>query len=506
MSDNIVLKITHNDNTSESINVKEELIKRSKVFNLSLSSTDDKEVCFPCQYNNIVNLYLMCLYQDKQINNYIASYPLTKDKYNLSKLLQLLHFLEDDITFEDPLSLIKTSYSSYKEVVDTLHHELQRDIYLKLPYCFTPFDDRCFFDYWIAFNNGKEITVENIIYCSYLRSYTGSIDVDDSRYSSSQMTQFISFKDGVNHGVEKVWYPPTSIAENNSNGKQLIAKIVNYNNDGKLHGIMKCWDINGVLRVEHNYDNGQKHGYCVNYDKNGNKKQEYHYHKGKLHGLKISYDESGNKVNESNYVNNLQHGLETWYDEYSNIIFECQYNAGKRHGVTRHLSSDGRLKSEYNYVDEKQHGISRCWYESGSLHKEENYCDGKLHGETKIWYEGNPNVLEKQCNYKHGKLHGMYRTWYPSGILQHVQNYNEDKLDGVSFSYYPSSNRCSSHTYYNGKKHGVLQEWYDDDQNQLKKEYHYENNVKRGACKEWYCDGKLRYCTYYDNGHTVKHK
>jgi len=540
MSEDIILRITHNDensSSSETISVNKDFITRSKVFDLCLStSVNNKEVCFPPQYNDIVNLYLMCLNGDKEIKNYIARYPLKKNKYNLGRLLQLLHFLEDDITFEDPLSLIKISYSTYKEVIDTLHSDLQRSIYLRLPYCFTPFDDRYFFEYWIAINSKEgEITVENIIYRSYLRSYEGDIDLGDSRYSSHQMTQFITFKNDNPHGVEKVWYPLNNsnnnpvtnnpvtnnpvtnnpvtnnnpAGNNNSNNnpvanKQLIAKIANYV-DGRLHGIMKCWNDNNVLKIENNYDNGQMHGCCIQYHKTGEKKEEVHYHKGKLYGLNISYDQDGKKVIERNYVNGLKHGLEIWYNEVGNKNVEYRYKFDKRHGPTRYWHrSSGKLISEYNFVNGKQHGVSKTWYETGSLNSEENYCNGELHGETKFWYKNVPNTLEKQCNYQHGKLDGCYKSWYSNGNREHVKSYHEDKLDGMWSSWYLGGNKCLCYSYYKSKKHGVWKEWYDNDKNHLKKEYHYNNNVKHGSCKEWYTDGTLHYSTCYHNGHAVK--
>jgi len=190
-SDDFILRVSCTSNNVESgqepiqtkiydIPINRKIILGSGFFTASLSMCRESMygeliVYFPVGFNDIVNLYLMCIKNNTVITNYVKEHQLNKDKRNLGRLLQLCYYLDDEALFEYPLLLIRERYSDYVEVIFSLYSEIQQNVYLHLPYHLSPFTvdkDKTFLNAWIAINNNKEITVEGDVYCSSLDRYT----------------------------------------------------------------------------------------------------------------------------------------------------------------------------------------------------------------------------------------------------------------------------------------------------------------------------------------------
>ena len=98
-----------------------------------------------------------------------------------------------------------------------------------------------------------------------------------------------------------------------------MKKKIEYNDDGKKHGILQTWHFSGIHKSVCRYKNGKLDGTRQEWYKNDRIRLDCHYVAGKLDGVR-----------------------KTWY---SNGKFRsaCEYKNGKRHGCSLkfHWNSKG---------------------------------------------------------------------------------------------------------------------------------------------------------------------
>jgi len=110
-----------------------------------------------------------------------------------------------------------------------------------------------------------------------------------------------TYTEGKLNGISKLW---------NENGSLSIEK--EYVND-TLHGIFREWFENGQLKVEGAHYKNLFHGTWTYYDPRGIKVGEGHFEKGK--GILKGYNLNGLLNREVAYKNNMKNGKEIWYNE-----------------------------------------------------------------------------------------------------------------------------------------------------------------------------------------------
>lgn len=333
---NITLRITNpidSDQIIQDINIEKDKVKTSGFFNDCLLLSNDI-IYFPPQFNDIVNLYLMCLNHDTVITNYVSKYPLVKNKNNIARLFQLCHYLDDNVLICDPISHLRNKFSEYKEIIDALHPDIQREIYLHLPYPLTPFTpnkDPTFFDAWIKNNKDKTIIVENIPYISYMVK-PDAIVIGSSQYSTPNMKEFFTIKNGKKHGVHWIWYTIGTLGADDK-----LKACEEYYLDGNKDGSTKKWNWNGILQLEANYIQDTPHGSYVEYNEKGVKLRERNYNCGKLRNL-IWYYENGSKREEVIYRENGDE-ITTYYNKNDEV----------QAIIKSFIMKDCRIKTRYGY-------------------------------------------------------------------------------------------------------------------------------------------------------------
>lgn len=441
-------------------------------------------VFFPQQYNDIVNLYLMCIAGDTEIVNYIANYPLVKDKANLGRLLQLCHYLEDDYLFEHAaIPKLLSDYSNYFEVIASLHDDLLYNIALQLPYqmaldllklepasqpvggfntdCSDDNDPnsnqtarllssnffRNFFRNWLKLNNGKSIVVKDRSYKSGTRK---PVCYEDLVSRHQNLPSYYSGSDVVEFYTRISWY-----------GSR-------YNNsDSSRHGIQQLWlsgvQLHDTLLFTGSYCEGCKDGKFLYWDKEGKLIREENYKRGLLHGLCIEHDQAINQ----NANQNAGMTTKSHYDN-NKLVSKtvcCDYGLQQIRSQTIINGDDSRTvkynsngKLEFELV--KQNGVQHNHYYDKQGHlTTEDYTDHNykpvLYRYTGIFSDGKSKAFETS-NLITGRsiADGPSADGLPFGNLT---------SDSYTKTYWYKSGYIISHYHYlpNDVKHGECYSWYD---------------------------------------------
>ena len=131
-------------------------------------------------------------------------------------------------------------------------------------------------------------------------------------YGNGQLKEIINFRNGEMDGLGKFYMQ-------NGNKKQWImfrkgkinGRLINYKDneietvmtfkDDVLHGIMKSYYINRVLKLVCNYVNSYLEGeYCF-FSEQGKLLNKAYYHQGQLNGENILYAPNGNIIKKELY-------------------------------------------------------------------------------------------------------------------------------------------------------------------------------------------------------------
>lgn len=132
-------------------------------------------------------------------------------------------------------------------------------------------------------------------------------------------------KEGVKHGLEKVYY----------NSGELAFKVTNIN--GKRDGAMH-W-----------------------YDRQGNHLEVIHYQMGKRHGINNIFFADGILRISVNYINDHKEGLEKYYFSTGKLASEVKFVHGQKEGLQKEYHVDGSLDNDVMYIRGYKEGKKR-WY------------------------------------------------------------------------------------------------------------------------------------------------
>jgi antitoxin component YwqK of YwqJK toxin-antitoxin module len=286
-------------------------------------------VTFPSQYDDVSQHYI----------NYLTDVQEQLIEQKLKRCFELCHYLSDDNLFSCLIEQLLQSWSSNNHIINKLHDELQRRIYLQIPFVYVPEhcqDNEVFFKQWLTNNNNKHIIVDDKY--SHFSRYHGT---DDGRWFEfychyKEVDGNYSF-----YGAGREWLlnPETNTLTLMSNH--------NYNKLEKKHGRQREWNINGVLINDCHYDNGVLHGICKQYYPSGQLEHQYQYYNGKRHGTWTKYF----PLNNDNNIENT----EEFTSGETQLWLEYHFNHGEEVGIFREWYSEQetggvrQLKYEHNF-------------------------------------------------------------------------------------------------------------------------------------------------------------
>ena len=115
--------------------------------------------------------------------------------------------------------------------------------------------------------------------------------------------------------------------------------------DGNNHGLERVWD-NGVLFYESNWKDGKRHGLHRKWYE-GYLRYESNWKDGEEHGLHREWDKEGVLTEESNWKDGKRYGVfRRW--EKGVLTEEDNWDYGKKYGISRHFGN-GVLFYESNW-------------------------------------------------------------------------------------------------------------------------------------------------------------
>lgn len=130
-------------------------------------------------------------------------------------------------------------------------------------------------------------------YIDNVLTKTELYDKQGNLYKVKAIQQQLSYKNGVFHGINKVW---------NEDGN--LYSYSKYKN-GKRHGVYKLYYPNSIQMChEYHYKNGEYNGICNEWYPNGNLRQKGIYKNGKLL-QRITYNTHGHITETKNYMTNF---------------------------------------------------------------------------------------------------------------------------------------------------------------------------------------------------------
>lgn len=190
--------------------------------------------------------------------------------------------------------------------------------------------------------------------------YEGEVIIYDE---NQEIGAIINYKNGIKHGLSKLFYRNKIVHEPYINGKldgdykeynrlKRLTLLEQYKN-GKSHGIYKKFYDNGNLEYFHQNKNGIPYGVHEEYYENGQLKNKYYIKKGKYEGIYLSYFENGQIKLKGNYKNH------------------------KKSGICIKYYANGSIRYKELYVDGKKNGEQFYYYPSGKLWKHEVYKNNK---------------------------------------------------------------------------------------------------------------------------------
>ena len=249
-----------------------------------------------------------------------------------------------------------------------------------------------FWEYLIAFSMADgELAFEEL-------NYIGVIIRNIYRDKSDD-----EIRDFINVLVSK--YSHSQILLEMTDNKSRVKRIIKHPNgkiyidssekDGKLDGPLKSYYESGKLQLEVNYD------------------------MGKVIGLRKEYNSQGILVDESNWKNGIENGPAKLYHDNGNLKQEEDRKKGELDGLVKVYDETGALRSDQIYVNGEETGRHRIYYPDGVLKGSMEKIKGEEKGLMKAFWE--TGELKVELNYD--TL--LMRTYTPDGDLYEERTLEE---------------------------------------------------------------------------------
>ena len=208
---------------------------------------------------------------------------------------------------------------------------------------------------------------------------------------------------------DKEPYSGIGVEEHPNRQRSLEVPIKN----GKMEGVVKEWNIDGVLISDTKYSGGLKNGIEKQFYDNGKIKLEINNINGLAEGKCTEWHQNGKLKSEGNYKNGKEDGLHIWWFDNEKKDQQMTYNNGMLEGVFQNWYRNGQLRLEANYHNGKKDGLSKEWYENGKIKLEGSYVQDNLNGSIQSYSKNGQLIgiqlfdngkLTKDINYRSGSI------------------------------------------------------------------------------------------------------
>ncbi len=208
------------------------------------------------------------------------------------------------------------------------------------------------------------------------------------------------------------------------NGK--VSDSMRYLNDNPIGGNYKYFR-NGTISITADFDeSGKLSGIMKEYDYDGKLYYEIEYKKGEILGYKF-YNKKGVAIKEDK----KKSGTFDFVGYYSTgIMSKCgKYNKDQKQGEWKDFDKNGNLMTTEYYVDDKAQGESKSFFANGAI--------------------------EKIMNFNKDEAEGYYVQYYKNGNIASQGNYKNNQEEGPWYMYYPDKTPAVENYYIDGKQHGI---------------------------------------------------
>ena len=292
----------------------------------------------------------------------------------------------------------------------------------------------------------------------------------------------VDFKDGIQDGMYKSYFPNGELFyEYEVKDGEKIGSYQSYFYNGEksysgiyadneLNGDFESYYINGNLYYKGKAIKGSTVGeYIENYF-NGKKYQEYSYDEnGKMNGIKKEYDIDGKLYFESTYEKGEQKRF-VYFDKNGKVIED---QVLKNNQTFRIYYPTGELRGEgKNYKGDKD-GLWTFYYKDGSIESKGEYDKGNRVGEFE-WYHKN-GQLSEISSYEDNIQSHYVKYYFSNGTLRKEGRIEKDERVGP-WKYYNEFGQIVSEEFFvDGEINGI--DFTYDIEGKLESKYYYELGV-----------------------------
>ena len=307
-------------------------------------------------------------------------------------------------------------------------------------------------------------------------------------YKDGTKKSEITYKLGKADGTLKQFYP---------GGK--LNYTIDYNNENQMHGDVKVYYPNQVLKATSEWKDGERNGKSISYHINKQISEDYTYKEGNYEGVYEEFYITGQLKEKGTYKKGISVGETVYYyqngtvrkkdilDENGKLnglvqefaengdkLFEADFSKGELKTI-RLYNKDGSVKKEVSkkrnklayefpydngqsavtglYDKDEEEGVWKYYRKNGTLEVEKHYKKGKLDGDYKEYY--NTGQLEKEYTYDDGNLTSYYKAYYKDGTLKREGNFLNGNYEGKWISYYQNGEIEEVDYYLFNKAHGI---------------------------------------------------
>jgi len=105
--------------------------------------------------------------------------------------------------------------------------------------------------------------------------------------------------------------------------------------NGKRHGTMERWSLNGKTMFKSEYKTGRRHGQTMSWWPNGNIRSVSNFHNDLLHGEALQWYESGKIFKRLNYNMGTEEGLQKAWRKNGKLYANFEVRNGRTFGLKR---------------------------------------------------------------------------------------------------------------------------------------------------------------------------
>lgn len=409
---------------------------------------------------------------------------------------KLYHYTHDCNYFDYLIERLRYMWPCYW--LFDLHSDLQREIWLHLPYQLLPanyLSDIHFVNDWYCHNLGKPIVING------LDSYHFEITVGNSddngewggisnhevefklyRTMAGQQvaqTQIVTFRKiqtdtDTDSDEDTVPEDDNEEEEDGEAADNMVAPANAINIEVANAAVpVTVTTVNAMtvsvvdaansyrLLSTLSYFNKLSHGRHVYYYRSGELKTVIDYYEGKIHGNYVSYFKNGKVDTFCSYYQNQEHGQKLDYYRNGRLKKLVNYNMGYKSGLAVEYYNDARstITVMGNYEQSRKSSLWLYFHKNGRYDEAIEYKAGDKHGQYHSWYEsGN---LAINCEYKDDQRDGAYTSYHDQVglVIRSIGNYFEDEKYGLWLRYDEQSRLLERANWFHDHYHGLCQRY-----------------------------------------------